>query len=68
MSAGPLDYVTYKYVVLKDRRLGVAYYILAISIVLFIITEVFYRKGYLQVGDVIMLISYKIRISKTYFD
>lgn len=48
-SAGLLDYVTYKYVVLKDRRLGIGYYVLAISIVVYIITEVFIRKGYLEV-------------------
>ena len=49
MSAGLLDYVTYKYVVLKDRRLGVAYYILAVAILIFTVTEVFVRKGYLKV-------------------
>ncbi len=49
MSAGLLDYVTYKYVVLKDRRLGVAYYVLAVAILIFTVTEVFVRKGYLKV-------------------
>ena len=49
MSAGLLDYVTYKYVVLKDRRLGVAYYVLAVAILIFTVTEVFVRKGYLEV-------------------
>lgn len=41
-------YVTYKYVILKDRRLGVAYYILALLILIYTVIEIFYRKGYLQ--------------------
>ena len=49
MMADFFHYVTYKYVILKDRRLGVAYYILALLILIYTVIEIFYRKGYLQV-------------------
>lgn len=45
-----LNYVTYKYVVLKDFRLGILYYVLVASIVLYTLTEIFFNKGYLHVS------------------
>ena len=43
------DYVTYKYVVLKDGRLAVTYYTLMALILLYSVVEIFVNKGYLQV-------------------
>lgn len=43
-------YVTYKYVLLKDARLGVLYYLLAALILLYTVVEIFVRKGYMQVS------------------
>jgi hypothetical protein len=43
-----LDYVTYKYVRLRDSRLGALYYILAFLILIYSLFEIFLRKGYLQ--------------------
>lgn len=43
------SYVTYKYVILKDSRLGIAYYVLAVAIVLYTISEIVFSKGYLEV-------------------
>ena len=43
-----LDYVTYKYVRLRDSRLGALYYILAFLILIYSLIEIFLRKGYLQ--------------------
>ena len=43
-----LDYVTYKYVRLRDSRLGALYYILAFLILVYSVIEIFLRKGYLQ--------------------
>lgn len=48
--AGFFYYVTYKYVLLKDARLGVLYYLLAALIVLYTVVEIFVRKGYMQVS------------------
>lgn len=45
-----LNYVTYKYVVLKDWRLGISYYVLASLIVLYTVFEVVVNKGYLLVS------------------
>ena len=44
-----LHYVTYKYIVIKDKRLGVAYYSLAIVIVLYTFGQIVINKAYLQV-------------------
>lgn len=44
-----LNYVTYKYVVLKDARLGLTYYILVALILLYSVVEIVFNKGYLQV-------------------
>ena len=43
-------YVTYKYVLLKDARLGVLYYVLALLTVLYTVVEIFIRKGYMEVN------------------
>ena len=51
MSSGSLFYyVTYKYVLLKDARLGVLYYVLALLTVVYTIVEIFIRKGYMEVS------------------
>ena len=51
MSSGSLFYyVTYKYVLLKDARLGVLYYVLALLTVLYTVVEIFIRKGYMEVS------------------
>ena len=51
MSSGSLFYyVTYKYVLLKDARLGVLYYVLALLTVLYTVVEIFVRKGYMEVN------------------
>ena len=49
--AGFFYYVTYNYVLLKDSRLGVLYYLLALLILLYSVVEIVIRKGYLQVGN-----------------
>ena len=52
MAGGSLFYyVTYKYVLLKDARLGVLYYVLALLTVLYTVIEIFIRKGYMEVGN-----------------
>lgn len=43
-------YVTYKLVLLKDKRLGVLYYVLAILAVLYTLVEIFIKKGYMDVS------------------
>ena len=43
-------YITYKLVIIKDKRLGVIYYSFASIIVLFTLVEIFVNKGYLEVG------------------
>ena len=50
--ASLLHYGTYKYVVevLKDRKLGVGYYLLVGCILLYTVVEIFVRKGYMEVG------------------
>lgn len=51
MSRGNLFYyVTYKYVLIKDARLGVLYYVLALLTLLYTVIEIFVRKGYMEVG------------------
>ena len=42
-------YVTYKYIIIKDKRLGIAYYCLAAVIFLYTIIQIFVNKAYLQV-------------------
>ena len=42
-------YVTYKYVVIKDKRLGVAYYTVALLIVFYILMQLVLNKAYLEV-------------------
>lgn len=44
------DYVTYKYVRLRDSKLGALYYILALLILIYSLVEIFLRKGYMQVS------------------
>ena len=44
-----LHYITYKLVVIKDRRLGSIYYIITVLIVLYTLAEIFVKKGYLEV-------------------
>ncbi len=43
-------YVTYKLVLLKDKRLGVLYYVLALLALLYTVVEIFIRKGYMDVS------------------
>lgn len=50
VMTGFFYYVTYKYVLLKDARLGVLYYLLAALILLYTVVEIFVRKGYMQVS------------------
>lgn len=50
MAGSFFYYVTYKYVLLKDARLGVLYYLLATLILLYTLVEIFIRKGYLEVS------------------
>ena len=42
-------YATYKYVTIRDSRLGIGYYITAVLIVTFTLVEIFISKGYLEV-------------------
>ena len=42
-------YVTYKYVLLKDARLGLLYYLLALMIIIYTVIEIFFNRGYMQV-------------------
>lgn len=44
-------YVTYKLVLLKDRRLGVLYYVLVLLALLYTVVEIFIRKGYLDASE-----------------
>ena len=43
-----LHYITYKYVVIKDKRLGVAYYSVFALIALYTLVQIFINKGYLR--------------------
>ncbi len=49
MASSIFYYVTYKYVLLKDARLGLLYYALAIIIALFTVGELFLKRGYMEV-------------------
>ena len=44
-----LHYITFKLVVIKDKRIGTIYYTLAAVIVLYTLAEIFLKKGYLEV-------------------
>lgn len=46
--ASILDYTTYKYVTLRDKRLGITYYIFVILIIAYILQDVIIDKGYLK--------------------
>ncbi|XP_068672555.1 uncharacterized protein [Montipora foliosa] len=43
-----LHYITYKLVVIRDRRIGFIYYTIAVAIVLYTLAEIFVKKGYLE--------------------
>lgn len=47
-------YVTYKYVIIKDKRLGVAYYVLAVAIILYTLVQLLINKSYLQVKGIFL--------------
>ncbi len=57
MAGSLFYYVTYKYVVLKDVRLGVFYYLLAAMIILYTVVEIFFNKGYMHVGNTCVIAS-----------
>lgn len=44
-----LHYITYKLVVIRDRRIGSIYYAIAVLIVLYTLAQIFLKKGYLEV-------------------
>eukprot|EP00117_Sycon_ciliatum_P014807 scpid69513/ scgid5034/ P2X receptor E len=46
MSA--LYYVTFKYVVIRDKRLGIAYYAMTLGVLLYACSEIILNKGYLE--------------------
>jgi len=41
-------YVTYKYIIIKDKKLGIAYYVLASLILFYTIVQIFINKAYMQ--------------------
>jgi len=43
-----LHYITYKLVVIRDRRIGSIYYAIAVLIVLYTLAQIFLKKGYLE--------------------
>ncbi|KAJ7373491.1 hypothetical protein OS493_011087 [Desmophyllum pertusum] len=43
-----LHYITYKLVIIRDRRVGSIYYTIAVLIVLYTLAEIFVKKGYLE--------------------
>lgn len=45
-----LYYITFKYVVIRDTRIGVAYYAMLAGVVLYACSEIFLNKGYLEVS------------------
>ena len=57
-------YVTYKYVVIKDKRLGIAYYLLAALILIYTSVQIVLNKAYLKVclitSIIITVFSYNI--------
>ena len=44
-----LDYTTYKYVTVRDKRLGVTYYIFAFLILAYLLQDILIDKGYLKI-------------------
>lgn len=50
-------YVTYKYIIIKDKRLGIAYYCLAGLILLYTVVQIFVNKAYLQVCFIAYIIA-----------
>ena len=44
-----LDYTTYKYVTVRDKRLGLTYYIFAFLILAYLLQDIFIDKSYLKV-------------------
>ena len=48
-----LHYITFKLVVIRDKRIGSIYYTLAAVIVLYTLAEIFLKKGYLEVRIVL---------------
>ncbi|KAI6659357.1 hypothetical protein LOD99_15028 [Oopsacas minuta] len=44
-----LDYTTYKYVTVRDKRLGITYYIFAFLIFAYLLQDIFIDKGYLKI-------------------
>lgn len=44
-----LHYITYKLVIIRDRRIGSIYYTIAVLIVFYTLAEIFLKKGYLEV-------------------
>lgn len=56
-----LHYITYKLVIIRDRRVGSIYYTIAVLIVLYTLAEIFVKKGYLEV----FIVSYFTQIQLT---
>ena len=56
-------YTTCKYVVLKEKSLGVAYYIIALVIVLYVLVQLVGNKAYLEVKQLISAATLYISIS-----
>ena len=54
-----LFYVTYKLVLLKDKRLGVLYYVLALLAILYTVVEIFVKKGYMDVRNTKLIFTFK---------
>ena len=62
MAGSFLYYVTHKYVLLKDARLGVAYYLLAALIVLYTVVEIVFNKGYMAVSTDVQLLLFLLTL------
>lgn len=60
MASSMLNYVTYKYVVIKDYRIGISYYLLAAGIILYMLFEIILNKGYLEVQYYVSALLYYI--------
>ena len=59
-----LHYITYKLVIIRDRRIGVIYYVIAIAVILYSLAEIFVKKGYLEVRNS-NLILYQLKNDQT---
>eukprot|EP00800_Vazella_pourtalesii_P010017 TRINITY_DN25165_c0_g1_i1.p1 TRINITY_DN25165_c0_g1~~TRINITY_DN25165_c0_g1_i1.p1 ORF type:complete len:410 (+),score=65.43 TRINITY_DN25165_c0_g1_i1:48-1232(+) len=44
-----LNYTTYKYVTVRDKKLGITYYIFAFLILAYLLQDIFIDKGYLKI-------------------